>query len=108
MSLRPRFAGDGRLRLPQVVTPLRDHVSIPDGGTMLTGHLGETLTDPFGRGADGLLLAESFARLDTDEPRALAAWMTQHGVLDSGRTIVDQARPRRGVRALPYFEDPVP
>ena len=60
------------------------------------------------RGSDGLLLAESFARLDAATPRAIADWMTEHGVLDSGRTITDLSRPRDRVRPSPCFEDPVP
>lgn len=76
MSLRPRFAGDGRLRRPATATMPRREPSL------VMGEFGDSTTDPFERAADGLLLAESFARLDLDQPRKARAWFLGHGALD--------------------------
>lgn len=45
--------------------------------------------DPFARRPDGLLLAESFARLDLSKPRQMRAWMLANGVLDFDSVVRD-------------------
>ena len=60
MSLRPRFAGDGLLRLPAKVSVGRLQYGLTDV-LAYGGSLGEETYDPFERVASGLLLAEDFA-----------------------------------------------
>ncbi len=81
MSLRPRFAGDGRLRLPASVVIRRADGEDWHAGDVEGQHGGSTW-DPFERTADGLLLAEAFARADLDQPRRARRWFLEHGVLD--------------------------
>jgi hypothetical protein len=81
MTLRPRFAGDGRQWKPRWVSVLRVAGSDGDRGDVVGAH-GVDLRDPFERGEDGLLLAESFARADLSRPRRAQAWFRVHGVVD--------------------------
>lgn len=74
MSQRPRLAGDGRLTLPAKVAY--------DNQGFIRGRFSETEVDPFEWTEDRLLLAESFARLDLGDRRAVKAWMVRHGALD--------------------------
>jgi hypothetical protein len=84
MSLRPRFAGDGRLRLPAWVSILR--ISGVDGNASdVIGVHGRRGCDPFDRTAEGLLIAEAFARFDFARPRKAQQWYREHGVLDLAR-----------------------
>jgi hypothetical protein len=84
MSLRPRYAGDGRLRLPATLTIRRTESDIWHAGDVM-GEFGPASWDPFERTADGLLLAESFARLDLEQPRQAREWFLAHGVIDMER-----------------------
>ena len=84
MTLRPRFAGDGRLRLP-------DQVSVLRASGDVVGEFGIRHHDPFGRTADGLLLAESFARFDFSRPRHAQQWLARHGVLDLAHLFPEDA-----------------
>lgn len=80
MSLRPRFAGDGRLRLPATVSLPR--TQIPEGELgLVVGELGDATYDPFERDAEGLLLAEAFARVDLTQKRSARTWFLGHGSL---------------------------
>ena len=81
MSLRPRFAGEGRLHLPAVVDVLARGSSRGEKGDVVGEH-GFTGYDPFERVASDLLLAEEFARLDLTDRTAMKAWYEQRGVLD--------------------------
>jgi hypothetical protein len=74
MSQRPRLAGDGRLTLPAKVAFDREG--------FIRGRFSETTVDPFDWTAERLLLAESFARLDLADRRAMKAWWVTHGALD--------------------------
>ena len=81
MSWRPRFAGDGRLRLPMTVAPVAIAPgSWHQGGAV--GELGDETYDPFERTGEGLLLAEAFARADLTDPLVAAEWYRQHGAVD--------------------------
>lgn len=88
MSLRPRFAGDGRLRLPDWVSILRVGGSDGDAGDII-GELGARVLEPFERTAEGLLLAEEFARFDFERPRKAQQWYREHGVLDLAHLFPD-------------------
>lgn len=48
--------------------------------------------DPFERDADGLLLAEAFARFDFTRPRKARDWFLAHGGVDLGSLFPDDAR----------------
>lgn len=61
---------DGRLLVPDVVTVHRDGA--------IDGRWGR-IVDPFER-IEGVMLAESFARLDMANPRTLRTWLLSHGV----------------------------
>jgi hypothetical protein len=74
MSQRPRLAGDGRLTLPSKVAVGHDG--------FIHGRFSKTTVDPFDWTPERLLLAESFARLDLSDRRALRAWWVSHGTLD--------------------------
>lgn len=74
MSQRPRLAGDGRLTLPSKVAFDRDG--------FIRGRFSETTVDPFDWTAERLLLAESFARLDLADRRAVKTWWVANGTLD--------------------------
>ncbi len=91
MSLRPRFAADGRLDIPAWVSVARSRGSDREPGDVLGEHWGSE-TDPFGRLDDGLLLAESFARAELDRPRKAQAWHRAHGVVDLASMFPDDAR----------------
>jgi len=82
MSLRPRFAGDGRVYGPRVVSILRSERPRADIGDIVGEHYPEAAMDPFERTPDGLLLAESFARFDFRQPRKAQQWYMTHGVVD--------------------------
>jgi hypothetical protein len=88
LSLRPRFAGDGRLQVPEYVTIAR---SSRDAGDV-RGEFGTEETDPFERDADGLLLAEAFARFDFTRPRKARDWFLTHGGVNIGSLFPDDAR----------------
>ena len=87
MSLRPRFAGDGRLLVPEYVTITR---SGRDAGNV-RGELVTEEGDPFERDADGLLLAEAFARFDFSRPRKAREWFLAHGAVNLGSLFPDDA-----------------
>ena len=74
MSQRPRLAGDGRLTLPSKVAF--------DNQGFIRGRFSETTVDPFDWTVERLLLAESFARLDLADRRAMKVWWVTHGTLD--------------------------
>jgi len=81
MSLRPRFAGEGRLRLPMNVQILYRANDFGAQGDIL-GELADAGYDPFERVASGLLLAEDFARVDLTHRNTARDWYQEHGVLD--------------------------
>lgn len=81
MSMRPRFAGDGRLRLPETVKVLYRGDDFGAKGDIV-GELGDTGYDPFERVASDLLLAEEFARVDLADRKRAQPWYLEHGVLD--------------------------
>jgi hypothetical protein len=75
MASKPRLGGrEGRLLLPDWVTVSRTGEAF--------GQFSGDDCDPFERRADGLFLAESFARLDLTKPRPLRAWILANGALD--------------------------
>jgi hypothetical protein len=104
VSLRPRFAGDGLLRLPSKVTVGRLQYGLTDvlayGGT-----LGDETYDPFERVASGLLLAEDFARLDLGQTRELMDWFRRHGALDLDHFLPPDPLSDAPVVAPPAFRD---
>ncbi len=81
MSGRPRFAGDGRLRLPREIAVVgAGHGSWQKGD--LLGEIGDDDYDPFERLASGLFLAEEFARADLSEPEKAVDWHARCGSVD--------------------------
>ena len=82
MTLRPRFAGDGRLRLPLDVKILYRGSGRTGNQDDVIGELGDAGYDPFERVASDLLLAEEFARVDLTDRKAARQWYRDHGVLD--------------------------
>ena len=74
VSQHPRLAGDGTLTLPAKVAL--------DNQGFIRGRYSERTVDPFEWTADRLLLAESFARLDLGDRRAMKAWWVTHGALN--------------------------
>lgn len=90
MSLRPRYAGDGSLRLPGVVSIRRVNDPVGSVGDVYGEH-GLEGWDPFERTDDGLLLAEAFARFDFTRPRKAQQWYLAHGVLDLARMFPDES-----------------
>jgi hypothetical protein len=74
MSQRPRLAGDGKLVLPSKVAFGHDG--------FIHGRFSKSTVDPFDWTTERLLLAESFARLDLTDRRAVKAWWLSHGTLD--------------------------
>ena len=82
MTLRPRFAGDGRLRLPAEVKILSRGSGRTGNQDDIIGELGDAGYDPFERVASDLLLAEEFARVDLTNRKAARQWYRDHGVLD--------------------------
>jgi hypothetical protein len=90
MSLRPRFAGEGYLRLPDRVSVLRTDSDQGSAGDIV-GRLGPEGYDPFERTLDeDLLLAESFARFDFRRPRKAQRWYLEHGMLDLRHLFPDE------------------
>lgn len=87
MSLRPRFAGDGRLQIPEYVTVAR---SGRDAGHVRGEFVADEI-DPFERDEDGLLLAEAFARFDLTRPRKARDWYLAHGAVNLGSLFPDDA-----------------
>jgi len=81
VSLRPRFAADGRLQLPAGVDVLSRASGRGNRGDVV-GEIAFTGYDPFERVASDLLLAEEFARADLVDRTKAKAWYEQHGVLD--------------------------
>lgn len=82
VTLRPRFAGDGRLRLPREVKVLSRSTDVGSQGDVV-GELADAGYDPFERVvASELLLAEDFARVDLTDPKTARRWYQEHGVLD--------------------------
>ena len=81
VTLRPRFAGEGRLRLPLNVQVLYRASDFGAKGDIL-GDLADAGYDPFERVASGLLLAEEFARVDLTHRKTARDWYQEHGVLD--------------------------
>lgn len=75
MTQRPRLAGDGLLNLPSKVAFGHDG--------FIYGRFSKTNVDPFDWTADRLLLAESFARLDLRDRRAVKSWMVAHGAVNA-------------------------
>jgi hypothetical protein len=88
MSHRPRFGGDGRLRLTAWVTVAHGDTDEAWPGD-IRGEHGLTGWDPFGRTEGDLLLAEAFARFDFERPRNAQRWFAEHGVLDLARLFPD-------------------
>lgn len=94
MGSRPRLGSEGRVVLPAAVTVTRPAApgepgdvlaAFDDAGVFRVGEAGRgPTTDPFARRPDGLLLAESFARLDLRRPRIARAWFLENGVPDLG------------------------
>ena len=79
MSLRPRYAGTGRLRLPDDVTI----IAADDGPGQVDGRFGPDERDPFERtDMEGLLISESFARAHLERPDQVRWWYLLHGALD--------------------------
>jgi hypothetical protein len=80
------LAGDGRLTLPSKVAF--------DNQGFIRGRFSKTTVDPFDWTAERLLLAESFARLDLTDRRAVKAWWVTNGALDRhGFTYGDASMP---------------
>jgi len=104
LSLRPRFAGDGRLRLPASVS-IRSIER--DGGLPgdVVGRHGESTWDPFERTAEGLLLAEDFARADLERPRRAQRWYQEHGIIDLVGLFPENEPDWRGDLGDDRFED---
>lgn len=82
MSLRPRFAGEGRLRLPASVQVLYRANDLGWARGDIVGDLADAGYDPFERLSSGLLLAEDFARVDLSNRKVTRPWYQEHGVLD--------------------------
>lgn len=105
MSLRPRFAGEGRLRLPasvQILYRSSGHGAQGD----IVGELADAGYDPFERVTSGLLLAEEFARVDLTHRTAARQWYEEHGVLDLAQFFpLDEFEARDHLVAEPAFHD---
>jgi hypothetical protein len=79
VSLRPRYGGTGRLRLPDDVTI----VATDEGPGVVEGRFAGAERDPFERtDMEGLLVAESFARAHLERPDQVRWWYLLHGALD--------------------------
>ena len=81
MSLRPRFASDGRLVLPASVDVLGRNSGRGNRGDIV-GEASFLGYDPFERVASDLLLAEEFARANLSDRATARTWYEQYGVLD--------------------------
>jgi hypothetical protein len=105
VSLRPRFAGDGRLRLPLDVKILYRSNDFGNQGDII-GDLADAGYDPFQRVTSDLLLAEEFARVDLTNRRAARLWYLEHGVLDLAHFFpADDFEVSDHVREDPGFHD---
>ena len=105
MSQRPRFAGDGSLRLPAQVRILSRSTDDGSRGDIL-GELADAGYDPFERVKSGLLLAEEFARVDLTQRAAARNWYQEHGVLDLAHFFPDETFDvSHHVREDPPFHD---
>ena len=62
-----------------------------DGGDVRGEFFSELENDPFERDADGLLLAEAFARFDFTRPRKARDWFLAHGGVNLGSLFPDDA-----------------
>jgi hypothetical protein len=91
VSSRPRLGGEGRIRLPSWITvnrPSDDEWPGDVRGGFDDSDVNDPnaderhFTDPFERRADGLLLIESFVRLDLRRPRKAREWFLANGVPD--------------------------
>ncbi|CAN5707789.1 hypothetical protein BH23CHL8_BH23CHL8_30460 [soil metagenome] len=99
MSVRPRLGGEGLLRLPAWVTVSRD-------GTVKGVSSGRA-AGPFDRTADGLLLAETFARFDFSRPRLARAWFVEHGVVDLVSLFPHLRGPHHHPERMEVFVEPM-
>ena len=105
VTLRPRFAGDGRLGLPVGVEVLGSDSEDGNPGDVI-GDFADAGYDPFGRMASDLLLAEDFARVDLAQPETARAWYEAHGVLDLAHFFPEDAfAVSHHVREDPGFHD---
>lgn len=103
MSLRPRFAGEGRLEIPEWVTIAR---SGRNAGHVRGGFVSAEI-DPFERDADGLLLAEAFARFDFSRPRKSRDWFLAHGAVNLGSLFPDDTLGGEElIEGFQWFDDP--
>ncbi len=105
MTLRPRFAGDGRLRLPtrvRVLSRSGQHGAQGD----IVGELADAGYDPFERVTSGLLLAEDFARVHLPHWTGARQWYQEHGVLDLAHFFpLDEFESLDYLAAQPAFHD---
>jgi hypothetical protein len=90
MSLRPRFAGDGLLQLPSDVHVVRAPGRRTQPGDVICVLHGECI-DPFERDAEGILLAEAFARVELTRPRKAREWYLAHGAVAFGWLLPEDA-----------------
>ena len=104
MSLRPRFAGDGRLVLPSDITVVRASGPSRETGDVLAALDGDQV-DPFERDADDLLLTEAFARVDLSRPRLAREWYLAHGAVALRWLFGDATRPLHWVGTHPTSQD---
>ena len=104
MSVRPRQAGDGRLRLPMTAVPVAEASGLWQRGGVI-GQLGDETYDPFERTDEGLLLAESFARAPLSEPASAAAWYLGHGAVDADRFLPPMPHVNASRDEGPRFQD---
>ena len=105
MSLRPRLAGNGRLRRPERVSILRTEQRRGSVGDIVGELYKEPEQDVFERTSEGLLLAEAFARFDFSRPRKAHQWYMTHGVLDLASLFPDDV-PARTRKKTPTDSDP--
>jgi hypothetical protein len=106
VSLRPRFAGEGRLRLPASVQVLYRANDLGWARGDIVGDLADAGYDPFERVASGLLLAEDFARVDLSDRKVARPWYQEHGVLDLAHFFpADAFEVSDHVREDPGFRD---
>ena len=105
VTLRPRFAGDGRLTLPVGVEVLGSDSDDGNEGDVI-GDFADDGYDPFGRVASDLLLAEEFARVDLTQHETAGRWYEAHGVLDLAHFFPEDAfAVSHHVREDPGFHD---
>jgi hypothetical protein len=105
VTLRPRFAGDGRLRLPADLRVLARNTDLANRGDVI-GDFADAGYDPFVRVASDLLLAEELARVDLSDRKAAGPWYAEHGVLDLAHFFPgDDFAVSHHVREDPGFHD---